>query len=81
MFISLLDSKECPNFYTDYHSSRLELPFEIMCDASDYTFGAILGQKEEEEDLPCNLCKSHNHKSLNKLCNNRKGALNSGVHI
>ena len=24
-----------------------DLPFELMCDASDYTIGAVLGQKRE----------------------------------
>jgi len=27
------------------------IPFEIMCDASDYAVGAVLGQKELEKHL------------------------------
>ena len=30
-------------------SSNWELPFEIMCDASDYDIGVVLGQKEDKK--------------------------------
>ena len=30
-------------------SSNWDLPFEIMCEASDYAIGAVLGQKEDKK--------------------------------
>ena len=32
-----------------------KLPFEIMCDASDYAVGAVLGQRVDEKNLAKNL--------------------------
>ena len=32
-------------------SSNWELPFEIMCDVSDYAIGVVLGQKEDKKNL------------------------------
>ena len=30
-------------------SPNWELPFEIMCEASDYAIGAVLGQREDKK--------------------------------
>ena len=32
-------------------SPNWELPFEIMCDASDYAIGDVLGQREDKKDF------------------------------
>ncbi|GJU89857.1 reverse transcriptase domain-containing protein [Tanacetum coccineum] len=36
-------------------------PFEIMCDASDYAIGAVLGQRIENNHFPTNSIPSRNH--------------------
>ena len=32
-------------------SPNWDLPFEIMCDASDYVIGVVLGQREDKKDF------------------------------
>ncbi|RVW32072.1 Retrovirus-related Pol polyprotein from transposon 17.6 [Vitis vinifera] len=36
-----------------------QLPFELMCDASDFAIGAVLGQREDGEALCDLLCKQN----------------------
>nr|GEY44498.1 reverse transcriptase domain-containing protein [Tanacetum cinerariifolium] len=33
-----------------------DLPFELMCDASDFAIGAVLGQRQEKHFRPIHLC-------------------------
>ena len=32
-------------------SPNWDLPFEIMCDTSDYAIGAVLGQREDKKSI------------------------------
>jgi hypothetical protein len=41
------DLEKCVGECSHYSTSGLEPTFEIMCDASDYTVGAVLGQRKE----------------------------------
>jgi hypothetical protein len=41
------DLEKCFGERSHYSTSRLEPTFEIMCDASDYAVGAVLGQRKE----------------------------------
>nr|XP_016470949.1 PREDICTED: uncharacterized protein LOC107793177 [Nicotiana tabacum] len=41
-------TKEAASHNTDYSCSRLEQSFELMCDASDYVVGAMLGQRKDK---------------------------------
>ncbi|CAA7024181.1 unnamed protein product [Microthlaspi erraticum] len=46
----VLDLAEgCSGFCPNCSSSKLGSPFEIMCDASDYAVGAVLGQKIDKK--------------------------------
>ena len=40
-----------------------DLPFEIMCDASDYAVGAVLGYRIDKK-LTCHFRASLNHKNV-----------------
>ena len=50
---------------SSYHAIvKLEVPFENMCDASDYAIGAILGQRvgkaSHATTMPLELLMMHN---------------------
>jgi hypothetical protein len=41
------DLEKCVGECSHYSTFGLDQPFEIMCDASDYAVGAVLGQRKE----------------------------------
>ncbi|RVW37836.1 Retrovirus-related Pol polyprotein from transposon opus [Vitis vinifera] len=43
----LSEAKVTPHYCTNCEISKWSLPFELMCDASDYAVGAVLGQRED----------------------------------
>jgi hypothetical protein len=55
---------------SDWH-----LPFEIMCDASDYAIGAMLGQSEDKKHYAIPYAS----KTLTDLCHNGKGTSCRGI--
>ena len=44
------------------------LPFEIMCDASDYAVGAVLGQRVYKKIKCYPLCQQNSRQCPKKLC-------------
>jgi len=42
-------AKRATNFGSSYASPDWELPFEVMCDASDYALGVILSQRKDNK--------------------------------
>ncbi|RVW29426.1 Retrovirus-related Pol polyprotein from transposon 17.6 [Vitis vinifera] len=44
---SFQEAKVTPHYCTNCEISKLVSPFELMCDASDYAVGAVLGQRED----------------------------------
>ena len=42
-------------------SPSWDLPFEIMCDASDYAVGAVLGQRLEKKPTAISSNKLHDY--------------------
>ena len=49
MFRSLRNTKESLNSAPIVQPPDWNLPFEIMCDASDYAGGAVLGQRVDKK--------------------------------
>ena len=61
-------------------SPNWDLPFEIMCDASDYAIGAVLGQREDKKDFVIYYA-SKTLDSSSKLYNYRKRVFSCCVCI
>ncbi|RVW23238.1 hypothetical protein CK203_100436 [Vitis vinifera] len=58
-----------------------QLPFEVMCDASDFAIGVVLGQREDGEALCDLLCKQDIERSSEELHNYRERIFQvSGKH-
>ena len=57
-----------------------QLPFKVMCDASDFAIGAVLGQREDEKKALCDLvCKQDIKRSSKELHNYRERIVSYGV--
>ena len=60
-------------------SPNWDLPFKIMCNASDYVVGAVLGKWVESN---CHmLCKQEIFRSIDVLYDDREGATGSGLRL
>ncbi|GKB91580.1 reverse transcriptase domain-containing protein [Tanacetum coccineum] len=46
---------------------NLDLPFELMCDASDFAVGAVLGQRKDKYFRPIHYAMYTNHSALKYL--------------
>nr|GEX27788.1 hypothetical protein [Tanacetum cinerariifolium] len=44
-----------------------DMPFELMCDASDFAIGAVLGQRQEKHSRPIHYASDHRKVQLNEL--------------
>ncbi|GJZ43446.1 reverse transcriptase domain-containing protein [Tanacetum coccineum] len=56
-----------------------DLPFEIMCDASDYAVGAVLGQRKTKPFSAYTLCKSTNTDAQASYTTTEKRVISRGV--
>nr|GEZ03890.1 reverse transcriptase domain-containing protein [Tanacetum cinerariifolium] len=52
LYQSLPDVKEKTYGNSNLNCPKLDLPFKLMCDASDFAIGAVLGQRHEEHFKP-----------------------------
>ncbi|GKE53031.1 reverse transcriptase domain-containing protein, partial [Tanacetum coccineum] len=57
------------------------LPFEIMCDTSDYDVRAVLGKMIDKHFKPLHYASKNNERSTIKLHNYRKGAFGCRIYI
>ncbi|GJS88259.1 reverse transcriptase domain-containing protein [Tanacetum coccineum] len=57
------------------------LPFEIMCDTSDYDVRAVLGKRIDKHFKTLHYASKNNERSTRKLHNYRKGAFGCRIYI
>nr|GEV78404.1 reverse transcriptase domain-containing protein [Tanacetum cinerariifolium] len=82
-------SKECVEYFQILKRKLTEapilvapdwdLPFELMCDASDFAIGVVLGQQKNKAFSTDTLCNQNNDRCSSSLHHNRKRVASRGI--
>nr|GEX57356.1 hypothetical protein [Tanacetum cinerariifolium] len=56
-----------------------DMPFELVCDASDFAIGAILGQRQDKHFWPIHYASKTMTEAESKYTTTKKGHVSSGV--